>query len=481
MLSERSKVKHHLQELEAHLKSENPLLVEAIKGFRQLDKVGHRLGLLRPEQSYAAQIPWWPLISVLGTYSAGKSTFINTYIDYALQDTGNQAGDDKFTVISYSSNSESRTLPGVALNADPRFPFYHMAEELDAVSAESMDAYLQLKTCPSDKLRGYIFIDSPGFDDTEREAAAQITDHIIGLSDLVLLFFDVRHPSTEAMSNALDDLFVMPVSRKDADKFVYILNQTDTLAPEGDVEEIVAGWQKALSQQGLAAEQFLTIYDQQVAVPIDDHERREQLETQRQQGLNNITQRIQQVHTDRIYRVLGNLEQMTRHIEQQTIPRLRQLVRDWERGVLWRDVMVLGVMTAGLFAMAVVGGAFKAKEQYAPWLQFIIEKLQTDIWYPISAGGVLFVVLFLLHQAMRALSLRAVMRSIDNDTDIDDKAVLKQALIKNTRFLRSIFRPDVVGWGRSTRRRLHAILEKADQAIQKLNDQYTRPSGQVES
>ena len=72
---------------------------------------------------------------MLGTFSAGKSTFINQFLSYPLQDTGNQAVDDKFTVVCYSGEKEVRTLPGLALDADPRFPFYQISGDIDAVAA----------------------------------------------------------------------------------------------------------------------------------------------------------------------------------------------------------------------------------------------------------------------------------------------------------------------------------------------------------
>jgi hypothetical protein len=50
------KLKERLAALEKHLKQENPLLVDAVQSFRRLDRVAHRLGLLRPDQSYAGQI-----------------------------------------------------------------------------------------------------------------------------------------------------------------------------------------------------------------------------------------------------------------------------------------------------------------------------------------------------------------------------------------------------------------------------------------
>ena len=150
MFGASKEIRHRLQHLERHLQNESPLLVDAVKGFKELDRIAYRLGLLDRDQSYTTQIPWWPLVSVLGTYSAGKSTFLNSYLNYSLQNTGNQAVDDKFTVISFTNEGESRTLPGIALDADPRFPFYQMADELDKVApgdGERVNAYLQLKTC----------------------------------------------------------------------------------------------------------------------------------------------------------------------------------------------------------------------------------------------------------------------------------------------------------------------------------------------
>jgi ABC-type branched-subunit amino acid transport system ATPase component len=84
-----------------------------VKSFRSLDRVAYRLGLLKTSQSFAFHVPWWPMISILGTFSAGKSSFINRYIGIKLQESGTQAVDDKFTVMCYSKDKESRSLPGI--------------------------------------------------------------------------------------------------------------------------------------------------------------------------------------------------------------------------------------------------------------------------------------------------------------------------------------------------------------------------------
>ncbi|WP_347338070.1 dynamin family protein [Chromatium okenii] len=104
MTSSSDAIAQRLHELELHLGQENPVLLNAVQSFRALDQIAYRVGLLETNQSFANQIPWWPLISILGTFSAGKSTFVNNYLGQKLQRTGNQAVDDRFTVIVYSPN-----------------------------------------------------------------------------------------------------------------------------------------------------------------------------------------------------------------------------------------------------------------------------------------------------------------------------------------------------------------------------------------
>ena len=247
-------IRQRLKSLEQHLRQENPVLVSAVQSYRHLDQVGRTLGMLEQEQSFATQISWWPMISVLGTFSAGKSTFINDYLGMKLQRSGNQAVDDKFTVLCFSSQSTTHALPGQALDSDPRFPFYKISGEIEKVAVgegSRIDAYLQLKTCNSDQLRGRIVIDSPGFDaDAQRSATLRLTNHIIDLSDLVLVFFDARHPEPGAMSDTLAHLVRATKDRADSSKFLYILNQIDTTAREDNPEEVVAAWQRALGELG---------------------------------------------------------------------------------------------------------------------------------------------------------------------------------------------------------------------------------------
>jgi hypothetical protein len=308
-----SQVGSKLRDLKRRLKRENPVLEHVVDGFRDLDRISRRLGLLDRNESHADRTSWWPLISVLGVYSSGKSSFINHFLGYRLQATGNQAVDDKFTVICFTDEKNVRVLPGLALDADPRFPFFRVSRAIDEATqgeGRRIDAYLQLKTCPSEKLRGRILIDSPGFDaDAQRTATLRITDHIIDLSDLVLVFFDARHPESGSMHDTLEHLVRRAIGRRDSNKFLYILNQIDATAQEDNTEEVFASWQRALAQSGLTAGSCFSLYIPEAALPIADAATRARYESKRDANLSAIGRRIEQVGVERAYRIVGMLEQ----------------------------------------------------------------------------------------------------------------------------------------------------------------------------
>jgi GTPase SAR1 family protein len=469
-------IESRLQHLETHLEQENPILLSAVRSFRTLDDVAFRLGLLHGDNSFATQIPWWPLISILGTFSAGKSTFINHYIDYALQRSGNQAVDDKFTVVCFSQEATAHALPGVALDSDPRFPFYQMSDEIEKVAkgeGERIDAYLQLKTCPSEKLRGKILIDSPGFDaDAQRTSTLRITDHIIDLSDLVLVFFDARHPEPGAMQDTLSHLIERTIHRNDTGKFLYILNQIDTTARENNPEDVIAAWQRALGERGLTAGRFYAIYNPDVAIPIEDEALRNRYESKRDIDLDEIHSRMEEVEIERAYRIVGALEKTARDIEERSVPLITRTLGRWRKRVLWGDATLMGLLLALLLGLSINAGYWQGFRFAPPWLQNGFSPL------PWILLGLLFIVLLGIHFGVRTLSARSLLGSIRKQAA---KAGLKGdaagAFQRSTKPWRSILRKHPAGWGRKSRRKLREVLQATDTYIQTLNDQFTNPSG----
>ncbi|MGH1538736.1 MAG: dynamin family protein, partial [Gammaproteobacteria bacterium] len=426
-----------------------------------------KLGILTNKESYTTDISWWPLISVLGTFSAGKSTFINHYVQTDLQKTGNQAVDDKFTVICYSSDEKVRVLPGLALDADPRFPFYQISDEIEKVSAgegSRIDTYLQLKTCPTDLIKGKILIDSPGFDaDAQRTSTLRITDHIINLSDLVLVLFDARHPEPGAMRDTLEHLVAGTVRRNDSNKVLFILNQIDTTAGEDNAEEVVAAWQRALASGGLVSGRFYATYNEDVAVKIEDKGLHDRYQRKRDADLGEIYQRIAEVSVERVYRIIGSLENTANQIENNLVPRVQEARSTWMKRVLMIDVFVLlPVFFAMLIYFIKHFGSGTAFDSFG----------KSGV---ISAIILSFLLLFLIHHLVRNIVAKWVGRSLPEK---DLSGSVRSGFMRNTRWWQPMLRPFVVGWNKHTRGKLVKIREDANRFVQTLNDEYTNPSGE---
>ena len=474
-----SHVERRLNGLEKHLKQENPVLLQVVQSFRDLDSIAYRMGILERTESFATRVPWWPMISILGTFSSGKSTFINAYLEQKIQRTGNQAVDDKFTVICFSKEENVRTLPGLALDADPRFPFYQISRELEGVregEGRRIDAYLQLKTCLTEKLRGKILIDSPGFDaDAQRNSTLRITDHIMDLSDLVLVFFDARHPEPGAMKDTLDHLVKNTINRSDSNKFLFILNHIDCTVREDNLEDVVAAWQRALSQSGLTAGHFYQIYSVAASHPIEDDNLRDRYEAKLTEDMGEINERIQRVEVERAYRIIGVLEHTAKVIQNDCVPRLRTGLARWRKLVLSIDAVLFGLIAIGALL-----GILQHNPPLITWLDQGLwitgtpwQSALVDL-LAISGLTILVSLHLLVRKTVARLLRKSLLKGI-NQPDLQEYII--KGFARNTSPIYSVFHSQPVGWGRWAQMKLQRVLKNSDLYVQNLNDQFTNPSG----
>lgn len=456
-----------INNLKSHLQEESPLLVEAVGHFQKLDKIGYHTGVLQKTESFANQISWWPLVSVLGTFSAGKSSFINSWLGIKLQNSGNQAVDDKFTVISFSGDDEVRVLPGLALDADPRFPFYQISDEIEKVSngdGSRIDSYLQLKTCHVDRLKGKILIDSPGFDaDAQRNAILKISSHIIDLSDLVIVFFDARHPEPGAMQDTLEHLVRSTIERNDANKFIFVLNQIDTTAHDDNLEEVVAAWQKAIAQTGMTAGTFYCIYNDDLAVEIASESVKERYQVRRDRDIAEIESRIDSIGVERVYRIMGELENTADMIEQKWMPKIAQTIQKFRRRVLLTDAVLAGLIMVVLVAIgAVVGGITEL------W------SILVSSWIGMAVIAAAIFGTLWVHFRIRQWHASDLIKQLSQSSE---HSSVINGFSRNSHFTRSIWHKKPLGWGKMTRSKLANVRDAADGFIQTLNDNFTDPSG----
>ncbi len=451
--------------LKEYLSAENPVLLDVIDKYKALDKVAHKIGLLESDETYTSTISWWPMISVLGTFSAGKSTFVNDYLGAEIQDTGNQAVDDKFTVVCYGKNEDHATLPGLALDADPRFPFYNISEEVNKVDpgeGNRVNLYLQLKTLNSEKLRGKILIDSPGFDaDAQRDGILRITNHIVEMSDLVLIFFDARHPEPGAMRDTLEHLVSTTIAHKDANKVLYILNQIDTTAKEDNLEDVMGSWQRALAQEGLISGNFYGIYNESASSPMQNEELLKRLKGKKDADIARIIERMDKVGIERAYRIIKSLEDYAREIKNEKLPKLQEELHSWGRRVLWSDLAVFGSILALVLILHVTLNLFG----------FLLATPEGTMVGTLLLIGAVFAAHIKLsnflahHQAKKLLS-----------TDEN----MAKALLHNARWWKSMFGFNKHSWKEGSKSKLNHIMTQARESIQKLNDQFVSPAGKKE-
>ncbi len=477
-----TQINKYLKSLQKHLADEhpdNPTLANAVKSFRKMDYVGHSMGLLDKDESYATCVTWWPMIAVLGTFSAGKSTYINSYLDMPLQRTGTQAVDDKFTVICYSRHNEAKTLPGIALDADPRFPFFQISrsiEEISEAGQERIDAYLQLKTCPSEKIRGKILIDSPGFDaDDQRASTLRLTQHIINLSDLVLVFFDARHPEPKAMQDTLAYLVSASVNRADANKFLYILNQIDVTAQEDNPEEVVSAWQRSLAEVGLVTGRFYRIYNPKAAAPIANPSIRERFEKKRLEDMADINSRMHQIEVERSYRIVGKLEQTAKGIKNQIVSKLSDMLNKWKSRVILFDGLALATLTI------LVGIALTVSDSWN-LLKTLPNELMQGETSALVITILLIVTILYSHFSIRRAVANSLLKKLANEIGNDHEVYRQytQAFNKSTAAYRPMFLNGPAGWNEVTEQTIDEIINEANDYIQALNDQFTNPSGNGE-
>jgi hypothetical protein len=473
-----SKISQRLQILEKHLEQENPILSDVVQNFRELDRISRRIGFFHREESHATRTPWWPLISILGIYSAGKSSFINYFLQYNLQSVGIQAVDDKFSVICYTRDKTERVLPGLALDADPRFPLYKISQAIEEVAkgqGEHIDAYLQLKTCPSEILRGKILIDSPGFDaDDQRTSTLRITDHIMDLSDLVLVFFDARHPEIGSMRDTLQHLVKATVNRRDSNKFLYVLNQIDVTANEDTLEEVFAAWQRALVQYGLTAASTYAIYNKDAAIQFENEDVRARFESKRDADINAIYKRIEQVGVERAYRIVGMLEQTGQMLKQDVVNRLECFKERFRRKVLWLEGTILTALTLFFGGLTIWAGYWEGLSLSLPFLDLLMANpylFYGSIVVGLSALGYAHIRI----RRWAAATVTAKLLAEVHDSDLHPN--YRRAFHKNSRWWQSILWPIPAGWGKRTAARLEKVLDDSNAYIQKLNDEYTNPSG----
>ncbi|MGR9052509.1 MAG: hypothetical protein ACU84J_07665 [Gammaproteobacteria bacterium] len=433
-----------LLNIEKHFAHDNPTLLQAAKVFHELDQIEFELGLLDNDETTASKHSWWPIISVMGGVSSAASKFIEEYLDTDRSLAGIQSANHKFTVIQHNNQSHPVTLPGTALDADHRLPFYQISRKIDRLApgeGSNINSYLELKTVNNARLRGKLIIESPdfGMEDPVSPISKLLINHTIEISDLVLVFCDIF----DAEPHLLPELTKTLVSQQDSNKFVYIIDNTVS-SPE-----IVRSWQKRLAEMGIKTAQFVILSSLN---KLSDPQNRDSLAI--------INQRISSIDHYRSYRILSALERNIQDIHDIIIPEINQAISLWKDRANFSSLLILGFIATlmlfaeihmGFFAVIfdpIIGPLFLLGliALMAP-LHIVICKLQAKL------------IVARLSERQKELHL------MENLADMFEKS------LTYSRMLLPVSSP--VGWNKKTKGRLKQLVDKAKSLVLSLNDGFS--------
>ncbi|XP_005990328.1 uncharacterized protein SI:DKEY-98F17.5 isoform X1 [Latimeria chalumnae] len=171
------------------------------------------------------------IVMIMGNHSAGKSSFINWYIEEHIQKTGVAIETQGFTFITSGRKRESLT-GNATLHLYPHFrqlmDFQGVSEYLNAEISTSKEKKFSLVT----------FIDTPGLVDGDMKYPYDVNSALVWLgeqADLIFVFFD---PMGQALCKRTLDI-VERLNEKCGDKLRFFLSKADEAGRETDRQRVM--------------------------------------------------------------------------------------------------------------------------------------------------------------------------------------------------------------------------------------------------
>ena len=440
-------VSKYLVNLEKHFASTQPILKTAVTIFHQLDLLEHKLGLLSEDESTASKSSWWPIVSLIGGTSPIKNDFIEHYLESSHHHSSAYASHHKFTVLQYTPQVTAVTLPGMAVDVDNKLPFYQISNKIEqALPGEGakINAYLELKTLKSEKLKGKLFIDTPPF--TAESGATQLllTKHVLGVSDLSFVFTDVFESDPAIINTLVNEL----IKLQDTHHLVYIIDHSDMSLDIARSNEIMSSWQQRLANLGLNTGHYIVLSDSD-DIHLD--------------GIKAIDERLANIENDRSYRVLHDLEQSIHDIEDVLMPEVEKALIQWKERSNATTLIVMGfLVTLMLFAEITMGG-------------IIINSLLDPILGPIILA-VLMGFLIPLHITISKIHAKFIVKTLyKRQKELNLTENLVGLFEKSLTFGRIILpRTESFGNNRKNRKKLKALIDETKELVQTLNESFSR-------
>uniref|UniRef100_A0A3Q2FXN5 Si:ch211-11k18.4 n=1 Tax=Cyprinodon variegatus TaxID=28743 RepID=A0A3Q2FXN5_CYPVA len=170
-------------------------------------------------------------VMLMGNHSAGKSSFINWYVEEHIQRTGVAIETQGFSFVTSGRKRESLT-GNATLHL---YPHFKPLQQFKGVSE-----YLSTEICTSRQKRFSLvtFVDSPGLVDGDMKYPFDVDEVILWLGelcDLILVFFD---PMGQALCKRTLNI-VECLNEKHGDRLRFYLSKADEAGGESDRQRVM--------------------------------------------------------------------------------------------------------------------------------------------------------------------------------------------------------------------------------------------------
>ncbi|KAM4535412.1 uncharacterized protein V3H82_025182 [Fundulus diaphanus] len=170
-------------------------------------------------------------VMLMGNHSAGKSSFINWYVEEHIQRTGVAIETQGFSFVTSGRKRESLT-GNATLHL---YPHFKPLQEFKGVSE-----YLSTEICTSRQKRFSLvtFVDSPGLVDGDMKYPFDVDEAVLWLGelcDLILVFFD---PMGQALCKRTLNI-VECLNDKHGDRLRFYLSKADEAGSESDRQRVM--------------------------------------------------------------------------------------------------------------------------------------------------------------------------------------------------------------------------------------------------
>ncbi|XP_052075534.1 uncharacterized protein LOC127712993 [Mytilus californianus] len=170
-------------------------------------------------------------VLMIGNHSAGKSSFINWYVEEHVQRTGVAIETQGFSFITSGRKRESLT-GNATLHLYPHF------EPLRQIEGVTDYLTTEISTSKQKKFSLVTFVDTPGLVDGDMKYPFDVNKSILWLGDLADLIFVFFDPIGQALCKRTLNL-VEELNHKHAERIRFYLSKADEAGHESDRQRVM--------------------------------------------------------------------------------------------------------------------------------------------------------------------------------------------------------------------------------------------------